>query len=148
MTQQSSIPGELVGDTNMAAVPLFRDTTVAAVTSHENTLLWKDNIQKAYSPKMSISGQKNVFEILAQLCSCDNDLSLFTACTEVSKWSIFAIVQNEMFHVNPRVNEMKRFIFRCWLRGTLKKSEWPSAGVEPTTFRLLVWMLCPWAIGN
>ena len=39
MTQQSSIPGELVGDTNMAAVPLFRDTNVAAVTSHKNTLL-------------------------------------------------------------------------------------------------------------
>ena len=97
----------------MAAVPLFRDTNVAAVTSRENTLLCYDNIRKAYSPKMSISGQKNVFEILAQLCSCDNYLSLFTACTEVSKWSIFAIVQNEMFHVNPRVNGMKRFIFRC-----------------------------------
>ena len=39
MTQQSSIPGELVGDTNIAAVPLFRDTNVAAVTSRENTLL-------------------------------------------------------------------------------------------------------------
>ena len=39
MTQQSSFPGELVGDTNMAAVPLFEDANVAAVTSHENTLL-------------------------------------------------------------------------------------------------------------
>ena len=39
MTQQSSIPGELVGDTNIAAVPLFKDTNLAAVTSHENTLL-------------------------------------------------------------------------------------------------------------
>jgi len=35
---KSSIPGGLVGDTNMAAVPLFRDTNMTAVTSLENTL--------------------------------------------------------------------------------------------------------------
>ena len=32
--------GGLVGDTNMAAVPLFRDTNMAAVTSRENTELF------------------------------------------------------------------------------------------------------------
>ena len=32
------IPRGLVGDTNMAVVPLFRDTNMAAVTSRENTL--------------------------------------------------------------------------------------------------------------
>ena len=33
-----SIPEGLVWDTNMAAVPLFRDTNMAAVTSRENAL--------------------------------------------------------------------------------------------------------------
>ena len=32
------MPGGLIGDTNMAAFPLFRDTNMAAVTSRENTL--------------------------------------------------------------------------------------------------------------
>ena len=40
--EQSSIPGGLIGDTNMAAVPLFRAefvvTNMPALTSHENTL--------------------------------------------------------------------------------------------------------------
>ena len=36
--EQSSIPGGLIGGTNMAAVPLFRVTNMPALTSHENTL--------------------------------------------------------------------------------------------------------------
>ena len=36
--EQSSTPRGLVGDTNMAAVPSFRDTNMAAVMSRENTL--------------------------------------------------------------------------------------------------------------
>ena len=32
------IPRGLIGDTNIAAIPLFRDTNMAAVTSGENTL--------------------------------------------------------------------------------------------------------------
>ena len=36
--RKRSIPAGLVGDTNMAAVPLFRDTKMAAMTSRENTL--------------------------------------------------------------------------------------------------------------
>ena len=115
---------------------------------HMKTLYYERTTSKRPTRQKCAFQGKKMCEILTQLCSCDNDLSLFTARTEVSKWSIFAIVQSEMFHVNPRVNEIKRFIFWCWLRGTLKKSEWPSAEVEPTTFRLLVWMLCPWAIGN
>ena len=34
-------------------------------------ILWKNNIQKAYLPKISIPGQI-VLEILAQLCSDDS----------------------------------------------------------------------------
>ena len=33
-------PQDYLGDINMAAVPLFRDTNMAAVTSRENTLLY------------------------------------------------------------------------------------------------------------
>ena len=33
-------------------------------------IVWKNNIQKAYSPKISIQGQM-VLEILAQLCFDD-----------------------------------------------------------------------------
>ena len=36
--EQSSIPGGLIGDTNMATIPLFRATNMATVMSRENTL--------------------------------------------------------------------------------------------------------------
>ena len=36
------MPWVLIGDTNMAAVPLFKDTNMAAVTSRDNTI-WQNN---------------------------------------------------------------------------------------------------------
>ena len=38
---KNKVPRGLVGDTNMAAVPLFRDTKMAAMTSRENTVAFK-----------------------------------------------------------------------------------------------------------
>ena len=38
VTSRKTSAKETIGDTNMAAVPLFRDTNMAAVTSRENTL--------------------------------------------------------------------------------------------------------------
>ena len=38
VSAKRSIRGGLVGDTNMAAVSLFRDTNMASVTSRQNTL--------------------------------------------------------------------------------------------------------------
>ena len=43
-------------------------------------ILWKNNIQKAYLPKISIPG-KIVLEILAQLCS-DDSIHTFLTLTQ------------------------------------------------------------------
>ena len=39
------MPGVLIGDTDMAAVPLFKDTNMAAVTSRDNTICQNNNLK-------------------------------------------------------------------------------------------------------
>ena len=56
ISKRKRIPRGLIGDTNMAAIPLFRDTNMATVTSGENILTI---IKMAFRASAFYQGEKS-----------------------------------------------------------------------------------------